>query len=145
MWTISISTQINCLQKFYGKRAFRACGEKAKRRADVNRFFVGGAERNVLSCSKGRLTLHFFVALRQAVQSFAKTCFAYMGDLSGLLLYKQMKKGKKEKTFAKIASGTKTLLRQGVFGTEKRFFQKILPPFLSTVARKGGVWYNVFR
>ena len=52
-----------------------------------------------------------------------------MGDLSGLLLYKQMKKGKKGKTFA----------------TEKRFFQKILPPFLSTVARKGGVWYNVFR
>ena len=49
------------------------------------------------------------------------------------------------KTFAKIASRTKTLLRQGVFGTEKRFFQKILPPFLSTVARKGGVWYNVFR
>lgn len=145
LWTISISTQINCLQKFYGKRAFRACGEKAKRRADVNRFFVGGAERNVLSCSKGRLTLHFFVALRQAVQSFAKTCFAYMGDLSGLLLYKQMKKGKKGKTFAKIASETKTLLRQGVFGTEKRFFQKILPPFLSTVARKGGVWYNVFR
>lgn len=94
---------------------------------------------------KGRFTLYFFVALRQAVQSFAKTCFAYMGDLSGLLLYKQMKKGKKGKTFAKIASRTKTLLRQGVFGTEKRFFQKISPPFLSTVARKGGVWYNVFR
>lgn len=59
-----------------------------------------------------------------------------MGDLSGLLLYKQMKKGKKEKTFAKIASGTKTLLRQGVFGTEKRFFQKILPPFFVNGCKK---------
>ena len=85
---------------------------------------------------KGRFTLYFFVALRQAVQSFAKTCFAYMGDLSGLLLYKQMKKGKKGKTFAKIASGTKTLLRQGVFGTEKGFFKKFCRLFCQRLQEK---------
>ncbi len=60
-----------------------------------------------------------------------------MGDLSGLLLYKQMKKGKKEKTFfAKIASVTKTLLRQGVFGTEKGFFKKFCRLFCQRLQEK---------
>ncbi len=59
-----------------------------------------------------------------------------MGDLSGLLLYKQMKKGKKGKTFAKIASGTKTLLRQGVFGTEKKVFSKNFAAFFVNGCKK---------
>lgn len=59
-----------------------------------------------------------------------------MGDLSGLLLYKQMKKGKKGKTFAKIASGTKTLLRQGVFGTEKKVFLKNFAAFFVNGCKK---------
>lgn len=145
LWTISISTQINCLQKFYGKRAFRACGEKAKRRADVNRFFVAGAERNVLSCSKRQVHAVFFRCTASGGAEFCKNMFCVYGRFVGASFVQANEKGKKGKTFAKIASGTKTLLRQGVFGTEKRFFQKILPPFLSTVARKGGVWYNVFR
>ena len=136
MWTVSISTQINCLQKFYGKRAFRACGEKANRRADVNRFFVAGAERNVLSCSKGRLTLHFFVALRQAVQSFAKTCFAYMGDLSGLLLYKQMKKAKREKLLQKSHREQKPCYVRAFLEQKKGFFKKFCRLFCQRLQEK---------
>ena len=147
LWTVSISTQINCLQKFYGKRAFRACGEKAKRRADVNRFFVAGAERNVLSCSKRQVHAVFFRCTASGGAEFCKNMFCVYGRFVGASFVQANEKRQKGKKlfFAKIASVTKTLLRQGVFGTEKRFFQKILPPFLSTVARKGGVWYNVFR
>ena len=78
----------------------------------------------------------FFVFLLQAVQNFAKTCFAYMGDLSGLLLYKQMKKGKKEKTFAKIASETKNLATSGRFWNRKKVFSKNFAAFFVNGCKK---------
>lgn len=86
---------------------------------------------------KGRLTLHFFVALRQAVQSFAKTCFAYMGDLSGLLLYKQMKKGKKEKNFfCQNRIGNKNLATSGRFWNRKKVFSKNFAAFFVNGCKK---------
>ena len=136
LWTVSISTQINCLQKFYGKRAFRACGEKAKRRADVNRFFVAGAERNVLSCSKRQVYAVFFVFLLQAVQSFAKTCFAYMGDLSGLLLCKQMKKAKRKKLLQKSHREQKPCYVRAFLEQKKGFFKKFCRLFCQRLQEK---------
>lgn len=84
---------------------------------------------------KGRFTLYFFVALRQAVQSFAKTCFAYMGDLSGLLLYTQIKK-QKGKNFCKNRIENKNLATSGRFWNRKKVFSKNFAAFFVNGCKK---------
>lgn len=85
---------------------------------------------------KGRFTLYFFVALRQVVQSFAKTCFAYMGDLSGLLLYKQMKKAKREKLLQKSHREQKPCYVRAFLEQKKGFFKKFCRLFCQRLQEK---------
>lgn len=59
-----------------------------------------------------------------------------MGDLSGLLLYKQMKKGKKEKNFCKNRIGNKNLATSGRFWNRKKVFSKNFAAFFVNGCKK---------
>lgn len=136
LWTISISTQINCLQKFYGKRAFRACGEKANRRADVNRFFVAGAERNVLSCSKRQVHAVFFRCTASGGAEFCKNMFCVYGRFVGASFVQANEKRQKGKNFCKNRIGNKNLATSGRFWNRKKVFSKNFAAFFVNGCKK---------
>lgn len=137
LWTISISTQINCLQKFYGKRAFRACGEKAKRRADVNRFFVAGAERNVLSCSKRQVHAAFFCCTASGGAEFCKNMFCVYGRFVGASFVQANEKRQKGKNFCKNRIGNKKPCYVRAFLEQKKgFFKKFCRLFCQRLQEK---------
>ena len=136
LWTVSISTQINCLQKFYGKRAFRACGEKAKRRADVNRFFVAGAERNVLSCSKRQVHAVFFRCTASGGAEFCKNMFCVYGRFVGSAFVHANKKTKREKLLQKSHREQKPCYVRAFLEQKKGFFKKFCRLFCQRLQEK---------